>query len=73
MNSIKVKILSLVKRFTMVAFGGGGKGTKRRRKLAAINPGAISTDLDQMRIIANFSASHHAMEFLGGPVGLSVG
>jgi hypothetical protein len=68
MTSIKVMIQSLVERFTMVAFRDGGKRSKRRRKLAAVNPGAISTDLDQLPIIAKFSASHHAMEFLGGPI-----
>jgi hypothetical protein len=65
-------IPSPVERFTTGAFGDCGKGSKRRRELTTINPGAISTDLDQMIIITKFSASHHTKEFLGRPMGLSV-
>ncbi len=66
------RIPSPVKRFTTIAIGESGKGSKRRRGLATNNPGANSTDLDQMLMIVIFSASHHMMEFLGGTMGLSV-
>jgi hypothetical protein len=73
MNGIKVQVAHPVKKFAPVTFWDRGKGTKRWRKLATINPCAISAHLYKMLVIVLLSATHSSVEFRGRPVGFLVG
>jgi hypothetical protein len=68
MNRIKIFMESLIKRFALVTLGHGGKGAKRWREFAAVNPGTITTGLEKMLVIAKFLVSHSTVEFLSSLV-----
>ncbi len=57
MNCVKVPVTCTVKRFALVAFGDGGKGSKRGREVAPVNPLASTAHLEKMLVVFDFLQS----------------
>jgi hypothetical protein len=72
-NGIQEAVAGAIEEFASFGFGDSCKRTKRGREFTTIDPFAIATHIQNMFVVTEFAASHDAMDFLSGPVGLGVG